>query len=237
MARKQTKGKRNQSQTREETGMLSSWKPNKGSQSSFVNAIKHTEGDVLSLGAAGVGKSFLAINSAMDAYEDGVIDQIILCRPAKGPCETLGFTKGSTIDKMSGWVMPMINIMYKRYGFRNKGIVDSMVERGDIVLQPLDQIMGMDIADAWLICDEVQGVNTATMKSLVTRVNETGKLIMIGDTRQELLKKDCGVNWLLDKLERFEGFGFTYIEFNMDDCVRSGRVRQRLYDMQSDNEY
>ena len=183
------------------------------------------------------GKTFLAINAALDAYEDNQIDQIILCRPAEGPCKTLGFTKGSTADKMAGWVMPLLNVMYKRYGRLNKGIVNFMIEREDIILQPLDQIMGMDISDAWLICDEVQLMNVATMKSLVTRVNESGKLILTGDIRQSLMKGDSGLKWLMDKMDNHDGFGFTEIEFDMDDCVRSGRVKQRLLDMQSDGEY
>lgn len=231
------RGKRNQSQARPETGCNFSWKPNRGSQASFANAIKHGNGDVLGLGVAGGGKSYVAVNSAMDAFEDGVIDRIILSRPASGPAKTLGFTKGSGVDKVTPWITPMLHIMYERYGWRNKGIVDGMVERGEIQMLAFEHIMGMDIKDAYYICDECQGINIPTMKSLVTRVNETGKLILIGDVKQEILKSNQGVHWLLNKMEKFDGFGFTHIEFTFEDCVRSGRVKQRLLDMAEEGEY
>lgn len=216
------------------------WRPKTKKQKQLLTSVMDFKVDSLITGIPGSGKTFVIVNAILDLYDNGKIDQILLARPARGTCEGLGYDAGDSDEKMSGWVKPMLNVMRKRYGAdKYRTQLKRMIEDESLVLQPLHKITGMDIERAVLVVDEVQGVNVATMKSLVTRINTSGKLILSGDGRQVILKGSTGLDWLLDKIDRSStDFGFTCTHFDdIKDCQRDGRVANRISDMMADGEY
>ena len=60
-----------------------------------------------SIGPAGTGKTYLAVASAVDALERGIVARIMLVRPAVEAGERLGFLPGDMVQKVDPYLRPL----------------------------------------------------------------------------------------------------------------------------------
>ena len=74
-------------------------KPKSNNQKSFIDTI-NTNTVTFGIGAAGTGKTFLAVACAVNALEKRLVKKIILVRPAIEAGEKLGFLPGDLAEKM-----------------------------------------------------------------------------------------------------------------------------------------
>lgn len=163
-------------------------------QAEYFEALR-TKDLVVASGLAGTSKTFVACCFAADAYKTGVINKIVLARPAESSSKSLGFAKGDQNMKMMQWVMPMISVLYTRLG---KAVVDLAILDGNILLQPLESIKGMSYGKyTWVIADEVEDCTIEEIKSIVTR-NGGAKMTLCGDVSQSCLKEHSGLRALID---------------------------------------
>jgi phosphate starvation-inducible PhoH-like protein len=66
---------------------------------------------VFATGPAGTGKTMLAVLSAVKALKEGVIEKIIITRPAvEVDNEKFGFLPGTLNEKMEPWTKPIFDI-------------------------------------------------------------------------------------------------------------------------------
>ncbi len=63
---------------------------------------------VFAVGAAGTGKTYLAIAKAVEALDSGAVRRIILSRPAVEAGESLGFLPGDMEEKLSPILAPAL---------------------------------------------------------------------------------------------------------------------------------
>ena len=87
-----------------------------GNQQAIIDSLhdKRTRLN-LALGPPGTGKTYVAVECALAAYDAGLIDTIVLTIPlAPKGGRDLGFLKGSQEDKMSPWIASMIDVMRRR---------------------------------------------------------------------------------------------------------------------------
>lgn len=166
-------------------------------------------------GPPGTGKTYMAINNAVDRLRDKRIKSIVLARPAEGPCKSLGFEPGTMNEKLQGWMMPFYDSLE---GVLGKGELESRIG-SSIHFQALHQIMGRSFHNCYIIVDEAQNLNIETAKSLVTRVGKYCKVVLCGDIRQKTIKQDSGLRFLLDLAYKYD-LPVNTIEFTVDDCVR-----------------
>jgi phosphate starvation-inducible PhoH-like protein len=78
--------------------------------------------------------------------------------------------------------------------------------------------------------DEMQNLNFHELDSIITRVGDNCKIIFCGDATQTDLTRDKERNGILDFkriVEQMES-DFGAVEFDIDDIVRSGLVRNYL---------
>ena len=80
------------------------------SQKIFYNSILKDD-LVFSIGAAGSGKTFLAIGAALHCYELNLIKKIVLVRPAVEAGENLGFLPGDLSQKIDPYLRPMYDAL------------------------------------------------------------------------------------------------------------------------------
>jgi hypothetical protein len=100
-----------------------------------------------------------------------------------------------------------------------KGLVHcATVPSGMLVVRQKDYIQ---------VSGNCQGVNIATMNSLITRMGKWSKLVLLGDVRQELMNKSSGIKYLLNLCDKYD-MDFDIINFTIDDCVRSEKVKNRI---------
>ena len=91
-------------------------------------------------------------------------------------------------------------------------------------------IRGTTIDQAIVLVDESQNLNFHELDSIITRVGEDAKIIFCGDASQTDLQKTNEKNGILDFMKIIEQMPqeFAMIEFNVNDIVRSGLVREYL---------
>ena len=80
-------------------------KPRSEGQKELMQAIKE-HNLVRAMGPAGTGKTYLAISAAVEAFEKGEIDRIILSRPAIEAGENIVLLPGDLHDKMAPYLRP-----------------------------------------------------------------------------------------------------------------------------------
>jgi phosphate starvation-inducible PhoH-like protein len=69
------------------------------------------------IGPAGTGKTYLAVASAVDAFERDQVSRIVLTRPAVEAGERLGFLPGDLAQKVDPYLRPLYDALYDLMGF------------------------------------------------------------------------------------------------------------------------
>ncbi|MCK5748347.1 MAG: PhoH family protein, partial [Oricola sp.] len=81
------------------------------SQQKMLDAIDEAP-LVFAIGAAGTGKTYLAIAKAVEALDSGAVRRIILSRPAVEAGESLGFLPGDMEEKLSPYLRPLYDALF-----------------------------------------------------------------------------------------------------------------------------
>ena len=91
-------------------------------------------------------------------------------------------------------------------------------------------IRGTTMDNCIILVDEMQNLNFHELDSIITRVGENTKIIFCGDAAQTDLVKTNERNGILDfkKIILSMVDDFESIEFDINDIVRSGLVRNYL---------
>jgi phosphate starvation-inducible PhoH-like protein len=171
---------------------------------------------------AGCGKSFLTMSCASDDLVKGLVDKLFLARPAVGLGNSLGMLKGSLREKYEPYLMPLIEVLIDRHG---RGVYESGLNTGSIELIPFEYLRGRNMS-GWAIVDEVQSCSAEEIYSVLTRITQGGKLVLLGDKTQSDLKGIDGMSWLHEFVDRHNLYDTVeFIEGSSDDIVRSGFVK------------
>lgn len=175
---------------------------------------------VSSIGAAGSGKTIMAIAAAIQQVmmKPKTYSKIIITRPIMPVGRDIGYLPGSVNEKMVEWIKPfMNNIEYikevnqragkNRVAEEKIGSLLNLIECKDIMeVMPLTYIRGCSISNAFIIVDEAQNATPSEMKTIITRVGEGSKLVLSGDVSQidnRFLSKEC--NGLTMAIKKFWG--------------------------------
>lgn len=157
---------------------------------------------VFATGPAGTGKTMLAMLAGIKALKEGVITKIVLTRPAVGvDDEKHGFLPGDLNQKMEPWTRPLFDVLAEYYDRKE---IARMLDEQIIEISPLAFMRGRTFKNSWIIADEMQNATPNQMKMLLTRIGESSKMIVTGDTRQAD-RKDPD-NGLLDFKALVEGY-------------------------------
>ena len=154
---------------------------------------------VFGTGAAGTGKSYVALALAVEALQRGVIQRIVVTRPLVEAGEEVGTLPGELDEKIAPYFAPARDILIERLG---RGHFEGLLKAGRIQFTPLAFLRGTTFTKAWVILDEGQNTSVVQMKMLLTRLGRDSKLIINGDTNQCDLPKNV-TSGLTDALKRF----------------------------------
>ena len=171
------------------------------------------------IGPAGTGKTYLAVASAVDAFERDLVERIILTRPAVAAGgENLGFLPGKLEAKIAPWAYPIIDVLEEALG---KGNTAELLKEGTIRIETFQHMRGRTYRDSFVILDEAQNTTPDQMQLFLTRIGEGSRLLVNGDIRQKDLKGDSGLGKALRLIDEYE-LPIPVIEFGTEDIVRSG---------------
>ena len=190
-------------------------------QKQFLTALANY--DVVVFEApAGCGKTFITMSEVTDWLKKGKIDKIVLSRPAVGMGNSIGLLKGDLREKFEYYLMPLISVLKERYG---SGWYENNLSAGKLMLLPLEYVRGMSIDEGVYVIDEAQLTKPDEMYTLLTRMGENGKLIILGDrTQNDLRGSQTGIEWLSEFVTRHPDMEkhVCVIKATSDDIVRSG---------------
>ena len=169
------------------------------------------------IGPAGTGKTYLAVASAVDAFEREHVERIVLTRPAVEAGERLGFLPGDLAQKVDPYLRPLYDALYDLMGFDR---VTKLFERGCIEIAPLAFMRGRTLSRAFIILDEAQNTSPEQMKMFLTRIGIGSKAVITGDLTQVDLPRGqkSGLGEAVQVLADVRGVAF--IQFLKEDVVR-----------------
>jgi PhoH-like ATPase len=176
--------------------------PRNKEQRFVLHALRKAEIPLVCLtGLAGSGKTFLALMSGIDEMMSGKYERIIVTRNIEPVGRDIGFLPGDIKEKMSPWLSPMMDNF--RHHFKDKTYFEMMMEKGQIEIAPLSYIRGRTFSNAYLIVDEAQNATIHELKTVITRIGENSKIVLMGDTDQidtpYIDKRSNGLSIVIDK--------------------------------------
>ena len=194
--------------------------PMNNSQTSYLGAMKSS---VLTFGTgpAGTGKTWLCVALAAEMLDSGLIEKIIITRPAVEAGENLGFLPGELEEKFDPYLQPFRDVLHQRLG---KGYAEYLIKRGVIEAAPLAYMRGRTFKDAFVILDEAQNTTPVQMKMFLTRIGHNAKVVVNGDIGQKDINGMSGLEDAINKLAWIPSI--RSIKFSRKDIVRSGLVQE-----------
>jgi len=193
-------------------------------QKEFLDALR-THDVVLFSAPAGVGKSFLTMSEVSDWLKKGDIDKITISRPVIPMGRSLGMLPSTLQQKFEPYLMPLLEVLWNRYG---KGYYENCLHDGSIELLAPEYARGRSVSGC-MILDEVQCMYSSELYTMLTRMEEGSKLILIGDDsgHQTDIKGENAITWLKRFVKNNPELNqhIKIIEATSDDIVRSGLTK------------
>lgn len=195
--------------------------PMNDKQKDYIKAVQE-QSCVICIGVWGSSKTFIPSTIAADWLMDKKIDKVIIARPAEGKGKSVGFLKGSKDEKMQPWCAPITDTMKDRMGVAH---FEAMLANGKIEQLALEHVKGRSWDNAFILVDEAEDLEPEVARSLVGRQGVNSVTVITGDLRQQDLKKNSGLQYLLDVAE-YTDLPITLIDFDSwDYCVRSEEAK------------
>ena len=172
---------------------------------------------IFSIGAAGTGKTYLAVSYAVSLLKKGNIEKIILTRPAVEAGESLGFLPGDLKEKIDPYLRPLYDALYDMLGIEQ---TQNLIEKQIIEIAPLAYMRGRTLENAFIILDEAQNATIDQLKMFLTRLGFNSKMLVTGDVSQIDLPntRQSGLKVSANLLKDLSEVG--YIVFEKKDVVR-----------------
>lgn len=165
-------------------------------------------------GKAGTGKTLLSTVCAIHqttSSTDCKYDGVSISRPVIGVGKEIGFLPGTLEEKMNPWLQPYYDALEvlipskepKEPQFENKRQrrktksqeeatsgkgpqkpYEKLLESGLVEIEALCFIRGRSISNRFFILDEAQQLTPHEVKTVITRISEGSKIVLIGDPAQ-----------------------------------------------------
>jgi phosphate starvation-inducible PhoH-like protein len=190
-------------------------------QIEYVNIVQKND-ICFAIGPAGTGKTYLAVALAVASLKKGIVQRIVLARPAVEAGESLGFLPGDFKEKIDPYLRPLYDALQDMLPADQ---LSNYMLKGIIEIVPLAYMRGRTLNNAYVILDEAQNATTTQMKMFLTRLGPNSKSIITGDITQIDLpsKTQSGLVQVQSILGTVEGVGFVY--FKKSDVVRHKLVK------------
>ncbi|WP_251549009.1 PhoH family protein [Neobacillus muris] len=167
-------------------------------------------------GKAGTGKTLLALAAGLMQTEDfQEYKKLLVARPIVPVGKDLGFLPGEKQEKLRPWMQPIYDNLEYLFNTKKPGELDAILAgMGSIEVEALTYIRGRSLPKQFIIIDEAQNLTKHEVKTILTRVGEDSKIVLMGDPEQ------------IDHpyLDAYNN-GLTYVVESFKDQVISGHVK------------
>jgi PhoH-like ATPase len=142
------------------------------------------------VGKAGTGKTLLAIAAGLHkTTEEQSYHKLLVSRPIFPLGRDIGYLPGSIEEKLNPWMQPIYDNVELLLGLSRQEKKDGrgyheLIDMGIIEIEPLTYIRGRSIPQQFMIVDEAQNLTPHEVKTIITRVGESTKIVLTGDPYQ-----------------------------------------------------
>ena len=224
--------------------IVNNFKPKTLNQRVFHDIISEKDTQlVLCHGIAGTGKTYVSIYKALqDVLRRGTpYDKLIIINPTVdvGNEDKLGFSPGELSAKIQQYNESTFTILDKIIGKARAG---KMIQDNKIEIGVLNFLRGTNLENCYVILDEAQNVSPMQIKTLMTRISDSCKMIIQGDMSQCDKYKTNGVtnyekSGFYDVWNRLQNVkGVNHMAFSREDCVRHPLVKRILKTYEDEHE-
>ena len=184
-------------------------------------------------GAAGTGKTFSAIHLSLMSLLDKdsnfpEYNSIDIIRSIV-PTRDIGFLKGDNDEKVEVYEDVYHSLFDEMFPYKN--CYSNLKEIGKVNFCPTSFNRGKTFNDSLMVVDEFSNMNFHELDSTITRVGENTRIIFSGDVAQtDLIYKKNDTSGFVPFMDIVKSMPrqFKIIEFDTDDIVRSGLVKDYL---------
>lgn len=189
---------------------------------------------IVAYGASGTGKTFIVLYNALkDVLDEKTPYEKIYIIRSLVQTREIGFLPGTHEDKSELFEIPYKNMV--KYMFQLPSEEDfemlygNLKSQGTVSFWSSSFLRGTTFDNCILIIDEFQNMNMHENDSIITRVGENCKIMFCGDASQSDLVRQNERNGIHDFVKILQIMpSFEFIEFGIDDIVRSGLVKEYL---------
>ena len=137
--------------------------------------------------------------------------------------EELGHLPGDLNEKFDPYMGSFVDNFEKIIG---ESLTRKLRELGLINIQPLAFVRGRSIDNTIIIVDEAQNISIDNMRTLMTRIGDNSKMIILGDVKQKDIrnKKDSSLEVIIDRFDNVENFGCVELR-DPKDIVRNPIIK------------
>jgi phosphate starvation-inducible PhoH-like protein len=179
---------------------------------------------VFAAGAAGTGKTYLAVAKGVEALESGRVRRIVLSRPAVEAGESLGFLPGDMEEKLSPYLRPLYDALCDRLSGKR---LKSLMAESVIEIAPIAYMRGRTLNNAYVVIDEAQNCTYVQLKMLLTRLGWNSTMVVTGDPAQtDLLPGMSGLEDVMTRLAKIDQV--SIVRFSRADVVRHPLVAEMI---------
>ncbi len=191
--------------------------PRTHNQRMLVESIRENTVTLVT-GYPGTGKTLLSLQEGLFMLKEGEIDKIYYVR--NDPLNKLGskgrgYLPGNAKEKMAPLLAPIIDNIYQ---ICNKGKADYLLANDQIEGLLFEDLRGRSFQRSFIISDEVQNVPPIGVYTVLTRIGNDTKLVLLGDGGQK------------DSMDKFSD-GLTDAWRRLDGVEDVGKVSLTLHDI------
>jgi PhoH-like ATPase len=138
------------------------------------------------VGKAGTGKTLLALAAGLLQTEDmDLYKKMLVARPIVPMGKDIGYLPGEKQEKLRPWTQPIFDNLEFLFNTKKPGEIDNILAgMNSIEVEALTYIRGRSIPEQFIIIDEAQNLTKHEVKTILTRVGERSKIVLMGDTAQ-----------------------------------------------------
>ena len=169
-------------------------------------------------GPAGSGKTLLALANGLEAIiERKEYDKLIIARSTPPMAEEIGFLPGTEEEKMAPWLAAFEDNLEVLHGRDESpfGSMEYVKEKANIQFKSLNFMRGRSFNNAYIIIDEAQSLTQFQLKSIITRVGQSSKIVILGNLAQidnhYINPLTSGLTYLVEKMKWFEHAGIMHV--------------------------
>ena len=176
-------------------------------------------------GPAGTSKTYLAVLVALTLLNLRRVSDLIYIRSAVESSDAkLGFLPGEANEKMAPYIAPLLD---KLMELLPKNDIDYLQKDERISATHVGFLRGLNWNAKVIIGDEAQNMTEKELLTMITRIGQYSKMIVLGDPDQADINGKSGfiktIGYYDDEESRQNGI--RVFRFTDDDIVRSGLVQ------------